>query len=89
MTSAEKELKERTLRELIDLIREDGESEGWVYLHGGKGVERDTITVSLARFQSYRGRTIAALIEELDDFTVGANRLEFEVDDVLVHLTVT
>lgn len=75
------------LKTLIEEIREDGTSEGVISL-GGPGVPADALTVSLARFQSYRGRTTAALLEELEDFVLGASKLQWSVDDILVHLTV-
>jgi hypothetical protein len=73
------------LTELIDIIREDGAHEGVWPLGGDR--QRDhsvpSLVVGLARFQSYRGRTEAALIQELEDYIeeAGIINLHFEVHD--------
>lgn len=70
--------------ELIELIREDDLHEG-AY---GLGTDRTPtgeppLIIGLARFQSYRGRTEAALILELEDYAelAGLNYLHFKVLD--------
>lgn len=76
---------------LVDQIREEGRGSGTIPL-GGSGFQSDTLVVSLARFQSYRTRTIEALWQEVDDFVLEthAKALRWEVyEDVgLVHLIV-
>lgn len=73
------------LKAFIEDVRENGKTEGIIYL-GGPGKKLDWVDVSLARFQSYRGRTAAALLEELEDLCVGAEYLHFQTNDILVHL---
>lgn len=75
------------LKTLIESIREDGSSEGVIALPG-PGKSPDWVDVSLARFQSYRGRTEAALIEELEDLCIGASELRYSTDDIIVHVRV-
>jgi hypothetical protein len=76
---------ENTLRNLIDHIREDHPSDGRVTI--GDFVASPTscppLVVGLARFQSYRARTEAALVQELTDFVEesGASTLRFKVID--------
>lgn len=72
------------LIDLIDQIREDDSHEGTWDL----GVTRTStgvppLTVGLARFQSYRGRTTAALIQELEDYAeeAGLSQLHYQVVD--------
>lgn len=76
--------------ELIDLIREDGTTEGAVAVgQGYSPTGEQPLVIGLARFQSYRGRTQAALIQELEDYVVdaGLNTLHFKVlDDSTVIL---
>lgn len=71
------------LIELIDWIREDDLYEGELHLGGGERqpTGEPPLTVGLARFQSYRGRTQAALIQELKDYIeeAGLNVLHFKV----------
>ncbi len=69
----------------IDCIREDGEQEG-TWLVGFSQPARTGIqplVIGLARFQSYRGRTQAALIQELQDYVDegGLTVLHFKVLD--------
>lgn len=71
------------LVDFIDLIREDDVHDGTWDL----GVERTPtgappLVVGLARFQSYRGRTQAALIQELEDYIEEAGLSE-------IHWSVT
>lgn len=76
---------ENTLRNLIDHIREDLPSEGRVDLFGNvpSAVWGEPLIVGLARFQSYRRRTEAALLEELTDYIEehGLTVLHFKVID--------
>lgn len=70
------------LIDLIDLIREDGAAEGkFAVAVGRKPTGIPPLTVSLARFQSYRRRTEAALIQELEDYAeeAGLDFLAFKV----------
>lgn len=76
------------LKTLIEGVREDGLSEGVIAL-SGPGKPHDWVDVSLARFQSYRGRTEAALLEELEDLCAGASELSYSTDDIIVHVQVT
>lgn len=73
------------LKTFIEDVRENGKTEGIIYL-GGPGKKLDWVDISLARFQSYRGRTTATLLEELEDLCTGAEYLHFQTDDILVHL---
>lgn len=75
------------LKTWIESVREDGVSEGEIALPG-PGKTFDGAQISLARFQSYRGRTEAALLEELEDLAVGAKTLKFKTTDILVWVTV-
>jgi hypothetical protein len=75
---------EHSLRQFIDAIREDGSDSGKWVLPGRRtplGIPAG-ITVGLARFQSYRRRTEAALIQELLDYIeeTGVNYLSYSVD---------
>lgn len=75
---------ESTLLNLIDYIREELPSYGSIDLPGER--ERQSappLTVGLARFQSYRGRTEAALVQELTDHIdeAGLDTLNFKVLD--------
>ena len=58
------------LIDLIDLIREDDVTEGLWHHPGQRKPVPDpySLTISLARFQSYRRRTEAALIQEIEDW---------------------
>lgn len=73
------------LYELIERIREDGSFEGRIILDGDreKRGNQNSATISLARFQSYRRRTEAALIQELTDYVeeCGLNVLNYQVHD--------
>ena len=73
------------LYELIERIREDGSFEGRIILGGDreKQPDQDSATISLARFQSYRRRTEAALIQELTDYIeeCGLTVLYYQVHD--------
>jgi hypothetical protein len=75
------------LKTWIEEVREDGVSEGTVGLPGA-GKPFEGTQISLARFQSYRGRTTAALLEELEDLATGAKTLKFKTTDILVWVTV-
>lgn len=62
---------EDNLLQFINAIREDGSQRGaWslprLFVDDPTG--EPPLPISLARFQSYRGRTEAALIQELTDF---------------------
>lgn len=76
---------ESNLRQFIDVIREDDQSEGVWRLppHGFQRASITSLIVSLARFQSYRGRTEAALIQELTGWIEesGVTVLHFVVHD--------
>lgn len=76
------------LKTLIEEVREDALREGVIGLPG-PGKEWEGITISLARFQSYRRRTEAALLEELEDFCKGGKSLRFCTVDGFVHFDVT
>lgn len=72
------------LKKLIDDIREGDAHDGVVRLKPTLD-ERpwglvDSLKVGLARFQSYRGRTEAALLDELEDFTHDKSMLQYTVD---------
>ena len=73
---------EREIRTLIDDVREGRTIKGTVGVSGliGPPVE-DVITVGLARFQSYRARTEAALVQEIVDLVEDCNaqHLTYEV----------
>lgn len=73
---------EREIRTLIDDVREGRTVKETISASGfiGPPVE-DTITVGLARFQSYRARTEAALIQEIVDLVEDCNAqyLTYEV----------
>lgn len=74
-----------TLRNLIDHIREDLPSEGRVDLSDvvASPTGAPPLVIGLARFQSYRARTEAALVQELEDYIdeAGLNELHFKVLD--------
>lgn len=81
---------EQSLLELIDLIREDAPRRGgWPLPSVDRGSGNFYVfTISLARFQSYRRRTEAALVQELTDYVneTGVSYIEWEIVDVDVHL---
>ena len=76
---------ENTLRNLIDHIREDLPSEGRVDLSDvvASPTGAPPLVIGLARFQSYRARTEAALVQELEDYIeeAGLTVLHFKVID--------
>lgn len=75
---------EENLRYFIDVIREDGSQRGgWQVGSGRTPTGVPPLVVGLARFQSYRGRTQAALIQELSDYVeeAGLNFIRYEVLD--------
>lgn len=76
---------EERLKLLIDYIREDGAIDGAVTVSDAVASPTGIppLVVGLARFQSYRGRTQAALIQELEDYVDegGLNTLRFKVLD--------
>lgn len=84
------EILEDLLRVWIDDVRETHPSGGQVALVGWR--ERKSappLTISLARFQSYRARTEAALVQELLDYIEEAGLTEInykvlDIDQVLV-----
>lgn len=71
--------------DLIDLIREDGVHEGVWHVDSVQRTPAGVppLVIGLARFQSYRGRTEAALIQELEDYVeeAGVNKLHYQVVD--------
>lgn len=73
------------LKLLIEYVREGWITEGPWRIPGQR--ERDhsvpSLVVGLARFQSYRARTEAALVQELTDYIeeAGLSQLNFEVHD--------
>lgn len=69
-----------SLRRFIGAIREDGSQHGFWSLPGAGRRTGQTLTVSVARFQSYRRRTEAALVQELEDFAGDASLIAYEVD---------
>ncbi len=79
---------EENLRRFIDVIREDGSQRGVWGLTGSRIPSgAPPLTVSLARFQSYRRRTEAALIQELAEYVgeAGLGVINYQVlDDGLV-----
>lgn len=81
---------EDSLRNFIDVIREDGSQRGVWSLppHEFKRVDQNSLLVSLPRFQSYRGRTEAILLQELVEYVTesGVRSLNYEVFDGLVQL---
>ncbi len=71
-----------TLADLIDIIREDDVYEGvWPTGVNRTPTGEPPLVVGLARFQSYRRRTEAALIQELEDYIeeAGISLLHFKV----------
>lgn len=78
---------ETILYNFVEAVREDGLTEGSLDLPG-PGHPFDEVQISLARFQSYRARTRAALLEELYDLAVGGKRLHFAVDDIIMKVVV-
>lgn len=78
---------ETILYNFVEAVREDGLTEGSLDLPG-PGHPLDGVQISLARFQSYRARTRAALLEELYDIAVGGKRLHFAVDDIIMKVVV-
>lgn len=75
---------EENLRRFIDVIREDGSQRGTWSLTGFRTPSGSPpLTVSLARFQSYRRRTEAALIQELADYIkeAGIEAINYQVLD--------
>jgi hypothetical protein len=75
------------LKTLVEQVREGDSIMGEIDLPG-PGKDHEWLNVSLARFQSYRGRTTAALLEELEDLCDGASFLEWMVDDGIVRIDV-
>lgn len=76
---------EECLKSFVEHVRESGEESGTWTLEGfvlRPAMEVEPLTVGLARFQSYRARTEAALVQELEDFIKesGAQYLTFRVD---------
>ena len=78
---------DRILYDFVESVREDGVTDGTLHLPG-PGHPLDEVSISLARFQSYRARTRAALLEELYDIAVGGKRLHFAVDDIIMKIFV-
>lgn len=76
---------EQDLHDFVDYVRESGEESGTWALEGFCVIparEVEPLTIGLARFQSYRARTEAALVQELGEFVdeSGAQYLTFQVD---------
>jgi hypothetical protein len=72
------------LLNLIEHVREELPSEGRIDLPGDRtGTGVPPLVVGLARFQSYRRRTEAALVQELEDYIeeAGISQLHFKVLD--------
>lgn len=72
------------LRLLIDHIREELPDEiSWTFPGERTPTGVPPLTVGLARFQSYRARTEAALVQELSDYIeeAGLNTVHFKVVD--------
>lgn len=78
---------ETILYNFVEAVREDGLTEGSLDLPG-PGHPLDEVQISLARFQSYRARTRAALLEELYDLADGGSQLRFQTEDILVRISV-
>lgn len=79
------EVLEYSLRQFIEHVREDAPSGGrWFINEGRIPFGEPPLTVSLARFQSYRARTEAALVEELADYVEVGNLgvINFKVLDI-------
>lgn len=75
---------EDNLLNFIDAIREDDSHAGTWSVEGGRtALGTPPLVIGLARFQSYRGRTQAALIQELADYVeeAGLNVIHYEVLD--------
>lgn len=75
---------ENELRLLIDYIREEQPSEiSWTFPGERTPTGVPPLTVGLARFQSYRARTEAALVQELSDYIeeAGLGTVHFKVID--------
>lgn len=81
-------ITEQAVRNMIESVREDGITRGIVSTSTPYVKHVDRLTVSLPRFQSYRARTEAALVEEILDFTEGHQAVSYQVADGLVHLEV-
>lgn len=84
------EVVEASLRQFIDHVREDGPSDGrWILNEGRVRLGGPPVVIGLARFQSYRARTEAALVQELTDWVELDNigTINFHVnqnDDVIL-----
>lgn len=64
---------EERLRTLIDYVREGEFTDGkWAIPGARRSTGEPPLVVGLARFQSYRARTEAALVEELTDYVEAA-----------------
>lgn len=73
---------EREIHALIDEVREGRTVKGTISVSGFIGPPaEDVIAVGLARFQSYRARTEAALVQEITDLVEDCNAqyLTYEV----------
>ncbi len=77
---------EARLKDFIEHVREDAPSGGqWVLPDSDRiPYGEPPLVVSLARFQSYRARTEAALVEELLDYVETGNLgvINFKVLDI-------
>lgn len=73
------------VEEMVDRIREDGLASGVIeFGHPGGPAVREVrpLRVGLARCQSYRARTLSALVQEVEDLVGeagGGSALEFVV----------
>lgn len=75
---------EDNLVNFIDVIREDDSHSGsWSVEAGRTPTGVPPLVIGLARFQSYRGRTQAALVQELSDYVeeAGLNVIHYDVLD--------
>ena len=72
---------EREIRTLIDDVREGRTLSGVLTFPWTSVATPDVITVGLARFQSHRARTEAALVQEIVDLVEDCNaqQLTYEV----------
>lgn len=73
---------EQEIRQLVDDVREGRAVKGTIPVSGFIGPPtEDSLTASLARFQSHRARTEAALVQEIVDLVEESNAqyLSYEV----------
>jgi len=81
---------EYEIRQFIDYVREEDPDEGtWSFPGQRTPTGAPPLVVGLARFQSYRARTEAALVQEIGDYLTesGLQVLHYKVtseDQVLI-----